>query len=662
VEGIVVMRKGENPRETLERLKAKIADLNERILPKDVKLETIYDRDVLMDYTTSTVMHNVLEGIILVTVIVFLFMAEWRTTLIVSIVIPLSLLFAFLCLNLMGMSANLLSLGAIDFGIIIDGAVVMVEGIFVALAELAHTKGMQRFNHLAKGGLFRKTGSELGKAIFFSKLIIITALIPIFSFQKVEGKMFSPLAFTLGFALLGALIFTLTLIPVLSHLLLNKNVRERHNPFVLMWNNAIERSLTWTFAHKRKSLAVAMLLLLMALFSTKFLGSEFLPQLNEGALWINAKLPMSTSLDESVKMMSTLRAEIRTFDEVQDVLSQSGRSNDGTDPNGFYYSQLLVNLKPKEQWKRKITMEQLIDEIDTRLRHYQGIVYNYSQPVIDNVAEAVAGFKANNGIKVFGSDLNKLDNIASNIIKQIETVPGIKDVGILRNIGQPEVSVELDRQKMALYGVTLSDAQSVLEMAFGGKTATEKYEGERKFGVRIRYEKQFRKDEEDIADLKVSALNGSMIPLREISTIKKVSGPAFIYRDNMKQYIGIKFSIRDRDLGSTIAEAQENVRRNIQLPAGYEIGWTGEFENQIRATDRLIHVVPISIVLIFIILFMTFGNIKDASLVLINVPFALIGGIAALHITGINFIGRCRIYCTLWYLYTKRRTSCITIS
>ncbi len=637
VEGIVVMRKGENPSEVLERLKAKVEELNTKVLPPDVKMKTFYDRDNLMHYCTKTVLHNLLEGIILVTVIVFLFMADWRTTVIVSIIIPLALLFAFMCLKLKGMSANLLSLGAVDFGIIIDGAVVMVEGIFVALDNLAHKWGMEKFNKLSKLGLIKKTGSEMGKAIFFSKLIIISALLPIFAFQKVEGKMFSPLAYTLGFALLGALIFTLTLVPVLCSILLRKDVREKDNKFVNVINKMVSSGFAKTFGNRRISFIISIAILALTLFSTKFLGTEFLPPLNEGALWVEAKLPMSTSLTETVKMVSVLRKELMSFPEVNGVLSQTGRSNDGTDPSGFYYVQMQVNLKPKEEWKRKISTDELVDQMDKKLKHYQGIIYNYSQPIIDNVAEAVAGINASNAVKIYGDDLNELDAIANQVIPQIENVQGIKDVGILRNIGQPEISVTLDEEKMAIYGVSKADAQSIIEMAIGGKTATVKYEGEKKFDIRVRYLREYRKDEDDIMRLMVPTMRGDKVPLKEIAEISKVTGPAFIYRDNTKRFIGVKFSVRDRDLGSTIAEAQRNVAKNIKLPSGYSIGWTGEFENQVRATNRLAQVVPISLVLIFVLLFIMFGNIQDATLVLANVPFALVGGILALHLTGMNF-------------------------
>jgi cobalt-zinc-cadmium resistance protein CzcA len=637
VEGIVIMRKDENPAEVLKRVKEKITELNEKILPDDVKMETFYDRDVLMSYCTETISHNVMEGILLVTVIVLIFMADWRATVIVTIIIPLSLLFAFFCLRLKGMSANLLSLGAIDFGIIIDGAVVMVEGMFVALAHLSHKTGMEKFNKLSKLGLLKKTGGDLGKAVFFSKLIIITALLPIFTFQKVEGKMFSPLAWTLGFALLGALLYTLTLVPVLCAILLRRNVREKDNFIVRFFNRNVESAFSWCFRHKKQSIAVASAILVITMLSARFLGSEFLPPLNEGALWVEAKMPMSMSLKETVNITGELRRKLMTFQEVNGVLSQTGRSNDGTDPSGFYYVQMQVNLKPKKEWSRKITTDELIEDMDKKLKVFQGINYNYSQPIIDNVAEAVAGMNANNAVKIFGDDLDQLNNLADQVLQQIEPVRGIKDAGILRNIGQPEISVILDEEKMALYGVSTADAQAVIEMAIGGKTATQKYEGERKFDVRIRYSPEYRKDENDILALMVPTLKGGKIPLGSIAEMKKITGPAFIYRDENKRFIGVKFTVRERDLGSTIKEAMENVNHHIRLPKGYTIQWAGEFENQVRATNRLAQVVPVSLLAIFIILFITFGNVKDAGLILVNVPFALIGGILALHITGINF-------------------------
>ena len=637
VEGIVVQRKGENPSEVLGRVKAKIEELNTKILPPDVKMVTFYDRDNLIDFCTKTVLHNLFEGILFVTVIVFLFMADWRTTLIVSIVIPLALLFAFMCLRMRGMSANLLSMGAVDFGIIIDGAVVMVEGIFVTLDHLAHKKGMDKFNKLAKLGLIKKTGGELGKAVFFSKLIIITALLPIFSFQKVEGKMFSPLAFTLGFALLGALLYTLTLVPVLCSFLLRKNVREKSNPIVRFFDTWVSRGFEFCYKHKKISVFASLVFLGTTLFSAKLLGTEFLPQLNEGSLWITAELPMSYSQNESVKIARIIRQKINNHQEVKQVLSQEGRSNDGTDPNGFNFLQFQVDLKPKEELNGK-SVDDIIEELDHDLSQFQGITYNYSQPIIDNVAEAAAGIKASNAIKIYGEDLDKLDALADQVLEEIKVVPGVKDAGILRNTGQPEMSVILHDHKMALYGVSIADAQAVIEMAIGGKTASILYEGERKFDIRLRYQEQYRRNEDDILMLMVPTLKGSKIPLKEIATLRKVTGPAFVYRDNNKRFIGVKFSVRERDLGSTIAEAQKKVEPILKtLPKGYSIDWTGEFENQVRATERLGQVVPISLAAIFVLLFITFGNAKDAGLVLINVPFALIGGILALHFTHMNF-------------------------
>ena len=600
-------------------------------------METFYDRDNLMAFCTHTVMHNLAEGIIFVTVIVFLFMADWRTTVIVSIIIPLALLFAFMCLRLKGMSANLLSMGAIDFGIIIDGAVVMVEGIFVILDQKAHQFGMARFNKMAKLGWIRQTGGDLAKAIFFSKLIIIISLLPIFSFQKVEGKMFSPLAWTLGFALLGALLFTLTLVPVLCSILLNKNVKEKHNILVHFFDRMVMKGFGWTYRNKRLSLILALAFMALTFLSAKFLGTEFLPQLNEGSLWVTTELPMSMSLTESTKMAHKIRENLGSFPEVKRVLSQVGRSNDGTDPNGFYFVQYQVDLAPKNEWKRKITQDELIAQMEQRLKEYPGIILNFSQPISDNVSEAVAGFKAANGVKIFGDDLVKLESLSQQVVAQLKLVPGIKDLGVIRNIGQPEMSINLDDNKMAQYGVATGDAQAVIEMAIGGKTATQLYEGEKKFDIRIRYDENYRKTEDDLANLMVPTINNNKVPLKEIAEIKTITGPAFIYRDSNKRFIGVKFSVRDRDLGSTIAEAQTKINKAVNLPKGYSIGWTGEFENQVRATRRLGQVVPISIIAIFMVLFIMLGNVKDAGLVLMNVPFALIGGILALHVTNMNF-------------------------
>jgi cobalt-zinc-cadmium resistance protein CzcA len=637
VEGVVIMRKGENPNLAIARVKAKIAELNATILPSDVQINTFYNRETLINFATKTVTHNLLEGILFVTVIVFLFMADWRTTVTVSIVIPLALLFAFICLRLKGMNANLLSMGAIDFGIIVDGAVVMVEGIFVALDALAHEKGMAKFNKLAKLGIIRKTGTELGKAIFFSKLIIITCLVPIFSFQKVEGKLFSPLAWTLGFALLGALIFTLTLVPVLASMLLKKNVREKHNILVEWITKGTMSAFDFSFAHKRMSVLLSLVLVVIGFSGFTLLGTEFLPQLNEGSIYVRATMPMSISLPESVRQTIKMRTILRDFSEVKAVVSQTGRPNDGTDPTGFYNAEFLVDIYPKDEWKRKITKEELIEQMQGRLAVFPGVSFNFSQPITDNVEEAVSGVKGSIAVKVYGADLLVLEEKTGQIQKQLATVGGIEDLGVIRNTGQPEMRIELDEPKLALYGVNKADAQAVIETAIGGKAATQIYEGERKFDLRIRYEPQFRSNEDQIANLMVPTENGSMIPIKQIATVSTKTGPVLIYREGNQRYGAVKFSVRGRDMGSAIAEAQQKVEAAVKFPPGYRVEWAGDFENQQRATARLAQVVPLSLLGIFFILFVLFGNIKDAALVLINVPFAIIGGIAALLLTHVNF-------------------------
>ncbi len=637
IEGIVVMRKGENPAEVLKSLEAKVGELNASILPAGVKVDTFYDRTELMDYAQETVIHNLLEGIILVTLIVLIFMADWRTTVTVSIIIPLSLLFAFICMRLKGMSANLLSMGAVDFGIIIDGAVVMVEGLFVALDHRAKEIGMEKFNKLAKLSLFKVTGTEMGKAIFFSKIIILTCLIPIFSFQKVEGKMFSPLAYTLGFALLGALLFTLTLVPALASILLRKNVREKHNPVVIFFEKTITRLLSVVYRNQGKSVVLAIVVMALTFASAKFLGTEFLPELNEGALWVEAELPMSVSLSEAKSVSDKMISILSRFPEVEKTLSQIGRTNDGTDPKGFFNVQIQVDLRPQKEWKQKISEEQLIDEMDAQLQKIPGLVLNYSQPIRDNVEEAVAGVNASLAVKIFGPDFDTLDSLSKQVAAQLKTVKGIEDLGILRNLGQPEFRIQLDQEKMALYGITTTDANAVIEMAIGGKAATELYEGERKFDIRVRYMQEYRATQDAIEQLMVPTNDGGKVPLKEIATIQTLTGPAFIYRDNNTRYIAVKFSIRERDLGSTINEARQKINANVHFTNGYTTTWNGEFENQQRASNTLARVVPVCLLVIFLILFITFGNIKDALLTILNVPFALIGGILALHITGINF-------------------------
>ena len=634
VQGIVVMRKGENPGEVIAALKEKIADIQENALPEDVRIVSFYDREDLVDLAVRTVTHNLAEGILLVTFIVLIFMADWRTTVIVSIIIPLALLFAFICLRAMGMSANLLSMGAIDFGIIIDGAVVMVEGLFVALDRKAREVGMPAFNVMSKMGLIRQTAKDRAKAVFFSKLIIITALVPIFAFQKVEGKMFSPLAYTLGFALLGALIFTLTLVPVLSSMLLKRNVRERHNPF-LAWINRVSVSIfDRCHAHKKTTIGIASLVAAVGLWCFTLLGTEFLPQLNEGSIYIRATLPQSISLDESVKLANRMRRELASYPEVR---QQTGRPNGGTDATGFYNIEFHVDIYPEKEWASKLTKAGLIEKMEDDLAIYPGVDFNFSQPITDNVEEAASGVKGSIAVKVFGKDLYESEKKAVEVFKVLETVEGIEDLGVIRNIGQPELRIELDESRLARYGVAKEDVQSIIEMAIGGKSASLLYEDERKFNIMVRYESAFRRSEDEIGKILVPARDGTMVPIKELADIHTITGPLIIYRDNHARFCAVKFSVRGRDMGTAVAEAQQKVDRQVKLPEGYTLKWTGDFENQQRATKRLAQVVPVSIAIIFVILFVLFGNARDAGLVLLNVPYAAVGGIVALLLTRFNF-------------------------
>ena len=637
VQGIVIMRKGENPAEVIDALKAKIEYINKEVLPEDVQIVTFYDRENLVNLAVHTVSRNLVEGILLVTFIVLIFMADWRTTVVVAVVIPLALLFAFICLRVMGMSANLLSMGAIDFGIIIDGAVVMVEGIFVALDRKAKEVGMPTFNLMSKMGLIRQTAKEKARAVFFSKLIFITALIPIFSFQKVEGKMFSPLAYTLGFALLGALLFTLTLVPVMSSMLLKRNVREKNNFFVRFINGKSVAFFDKCHAHRKISVGIAGIVAVGGLWMFTLLGTEFLPQLNEGSIYIRATLPQSISLNESVQLANKMRARLAAYPEVKQVLSQTGRPNDGTDATGFYNIEFHVDIYPEKEWESGLDKMQLIEKMQEDLSMYPGIDFNFSQPITDNVEEAASGVKGSIAVKVFGKDLYRSEKIAMEIDKILGTVEGIEDLGVIRNIGQPELRIELDEGRLARYGVSKEDVQAIIEMAIGGKSASLLYEDERKFNIMVRYKPEFRQDEEEIGKILVPTMDGAMIPIKELAEIRTITGPLLIFRDNHARFCAVKFSVRGRDMGTAVAEAQEKVNASVRLPEGYSLKWTGDFENQQRATKRLSQVVPVSIAIIFVILFILFSNARDAGLVLLNVPFAAAGGIVALWATGFNF-------------------------
>ena len=637
VEAVIVMRKGENPSKVVAALKQTVDKINRDVLPADTQIVPYYDRTDLISYATSTVLHNLSEGILLVIVLVSLFLFNWRATVIVAVIIPISMLFAFICLHLMGMSANLLSLGAVDFGIILDGTIVMVEGMFVILDHKACQIGMERFNKMSKLGIIRRAGAEIGKRPFYLNLIIITALLPIFAFEKVEGKMFSPLAYTLGFALLGSLITTLTLVPVLISFLLNKNVREKHNPIVHAFTAFLLSGFVNAFKRKKIVVTIAFIIMVIGIYSFRFLGSEFLPQLNEGSIWLRVQLPYSVSLDKSVETARKVRKILMHFPQVQYAVSQTGRPDDGTDVAGFYNNEFAVLMYPEETWNPKITKDQLISQMNSQLAQLPGVGLNFSQPIMDNVEEAVSGVKGSIVVKVYGDSLNYSEAKVDEVYRILRGVRGIEDLGVMRSIGLPELDINLDQKKMAQYGVATSDANSVIATAIGGQAASTLYEGVRTFDIRIRYPQAFRKTPEDIGNLQVPTQNGSKVPVREIALITQKTGPCLIFRDENERFATLKFSIRDRDMGSTIAEAQAKVASKVKFKRGYHIAWQGDFENQQRAEKKLQLVVPISLLLIFILLFTLFGNFKDSLLVFINVPFALVGGILALLITDTNF-------------------------
>lgn len=637
VEGIVVMLRGENPSAVIESLKAKIEDLNDRILPKNVQIETVVDRTHLVNNTVHTVSKNLVEGVVLVSIIVFIFLYNWRTTFIVASVIPLAFLFAIIMLKIQGLPANLISMGALDFGLLLEGTLVIVEHVFVGLEKRAEQVGMARFNRMSKLGTIKKSATSVASYIFFALLILIVALMPIFSFQKVEGKMFSPLAFTLGYALLGSLILSLTYVPAMCKLLLTKDIKERENKISKFFKNNIYKMFNWSFTHKKLTLSLFIGLLVICGVRFHYYGSEFLPKLNEGALYIRATLPSSINLDESVRLSKEMKAKIREFDEVKFVLSQTGRPNDGTDPTGFFNIEFHAELKPESEWTRKISKDKLLEEIRLQLDNYPGVNFGFSQPIQDNVEEYVAGVKSSLVIKIFGDDLFELEKYANQVAKSIKDVEGVTDLNVFKNIGQPELRIKLHDHKMAKYAVTTADAQAVIAMTIGGQAATTLYENERMFDVVLRFDKGYRDSAEKIEEILIPSLDGKQVPLKEIATIDYHTGPAFIYREGGSRYIGIGFSIEGRDLGSTIAEARAKVDKEVKLPAANKMEWAGEFESKERAANQLTLVVPISLILILVLLYFNFGNVKDTAIAALTIPFAFIGGFMSLWMTGTIF-------------------------
>ncbi|SFJ60197.1 efflux RND transporter permease subunit [Myroides guanonis] len=637
VQGIVVMLRGQNPNEVIEGLKARISDLNERILPHNVKIVPIIDRTELVNTTVHTVTKNLIEGIVLVSIIVFVFLYNWRTTFIVASVIPLAFLFAIVMLKIQGLPANLISMGALDFGLLLEGTLVIVEHVFVGLEKQAKNVGMKRFNKMSKSGIIKRSAGSVAGYIFFALLILIVALLPIFSFQKVEGKMFSPLAFTLGYALLGSLILSLTYVPAMCKLLLTKNIVERENIISRFFRKNIYRMFTWSFKRKKFTMIGFGILLVLCGIKFHYYGSEFLPKLNEGAIYVRATLPNSIHLDESVRLTQEMKADLQNFEEIKFIMTQTGRPNDGTDPTGFFNIEFHIELKPEKEWKRSVSKEVILAEMREVLEKYPGINFGFSQPIQDNVEEYVAGVKSSLVIKIFGDDLFDLEKMANQVAQSIESVEGITDINVYKNIGQPELRIQLHDSKMARYAVTTADAQAVIAMTIGGQAATTLYENERQFDVVLRFQKESRNTAEKVENILIPTLDGKQVPLKEIATIDYHTGPAFIYREGNSRYIGVGFSIEGRDLGSTIAEAKAKVAQEVKLPPTNKMEWAGEFESKERATKQLMIVVPISLILILMLLYFNFGKVKETVISAVTILFAFIGGFLSLWITGTTF-------------------------
>ena len=637
VQGIVIMLRGENPGDVIPRLKDKIEELNTSILPENVKIEPFIDRTELVNATVNTVAKNLIEGIFLVSVIVFIFLFNWRTTLIVASVIPLSFLFAIIMLRIQGLPANLISMGAIDFGLLLKGTLVIVETVFVAMEKKASQLGMPVFNKMSKSGLIKKSAGSVASYIVFAQIILIVALFPIFSFQKVEGKMFSPLAFTLGYALLGSLILSITYVPVMCKVLLQKNIVERENFVSKLFKKMMYKA--YLFSDKYKKTTIFSFVGLLTICGVGFMnhGTEFIPNLNEGALYVRATLPNSVNIQESTRLAKEMKDKIRTFDEVKFVLNQVGRPNDGTDPTGFFNIEFHIQLHPEKEWNSKLSKNELIDDMRKELQVYPGIVFGFSQPIQDNVEEYVAGVKSSLVVKIFGDDLFQLEEYADQVADAIKDVEGVQDLNVYRNIGLPELRIQLHDHKMARYGVDMANAQAVVEMAIGGRAATTFYEGDQMFDVRIRFAKEYRDDDEKIGDILIPTGAGTKVPLREIATISYLTGPTFIYREGSSRYIAVGFSVEGRDLGSTITEAKTNVAEMTNIPESNKVEWAGEFESKERATAQLAMIVPAVLLLILFLLYFNFGTVKDTLIAASTIPFAFIGGFISLWITDTVF-------------------------
>ena len=629
VTGVVLMRQGENPSRVLKALKEKIEHLNRFVLPKGVQIVPFYDRTWLIGKTLRTVFTNLAEGATLVTLVLLLFLGNFRAAAIVALVIPLSLLATFLGLTWVGIPANLLSLGAMDFGIIVDGAVIVVENIFrklsAAQGELDRPRRIERI---------LEATVEVGRPTLFSMLIIIAAHIPIFTLQRHEGRIFAPMAWSVTSALVGSLIVSLTLVPLLCLMLLRKKLPENDNALVRRSKALYRPALEWALSHKAPVLVLAGVALAASLALVPRLGSEFLPELNEGSIWINLPMPASVSVSEAQSILGRVRALLRTIPEVNTVISKTGRPEDGTDPKLISMAELLVDLKPESQWRKGVTKRQLLDQMDRLLdENLPGLDTSFSQPIRDNVLESISQIDGQIVVKVAGDDLGVLKEQGRKVLGAIHDVPGVMRAFIDRDGELPQVMIEIDRERAARYGLNVADIDDVIETALGGRSATQIWEGERRFGVVVRVTDGERMLDK-IPDILVSTPDGQFIPLSQVANFRTAGGAMNISRENGQRVLSIGVFIKDRDMGSVVADMQARVASRVPLPEGYTVSWSGEFENQKRAMARLSIIVPLSILIIFLLLFNAFNSLRNATLIVLNIPFAMIGGILMLYATG----------------------------
>jgi len=635
VEGIVQMTKGQNATTVVGAIKERIAQLTPK-LPKGVKIVAYYDRTQLVEHTVHTVSGNLLVGALLVVAILILFLRNWYAALAVAVIIPLALLFAFILIDSRGVSANLISLGAVDFGIIIDSAVVLIEALMVKLALAKADKLSQHHTYGWRIHLIKQTSIEMGKPILFSKAIIILAFLPIFTFQRVEGKIFSPVAFTLSFALLGAIILTLTLLPaLLSYAVKNKDLAEQHSEWMHNLQERYRSLLVWAAGRRKAIVAVSLSLLVVTLALSPLLGSEFLPKLDEGNIWLTISLPPATVLDKTKDVERQVRKIMNSYPEVNNVTTQVGRPDDGTDPKGPNNLEIMADLNPHDQW-RFADKEALIADMTKKIQQIPGVPTNFSQVIQDNVEEALSGVKGEISVKIFGPDLEILEDKSTQVADILAGIRGSADVAAIKVGGQTELNINLDRQRMARYGININDANATIQTALASSTVNSFYEGDRRFDVTLRVDKPFRDAVDDVSDLPVALPNGGSIPLGSIAKIEVRQGAARVGREAGGRVVAVKANLLGRDQGSFVAEAMEKVKAQVTLPPGYTMTWGGQFENQQRAVKRLKVIVPLSVLMIFVLLFWAFKSMRKALLVIMMVPFTLIGGLAGLGLAGLH--------------------------